>query len=86
MKHGCFGTKNHFLNVISECNDNGFNVKHVPILGKEIITKDLLKKYNDMPADFEGVVINVDCTNADISESIVWQYKSKSREYLMKMK
>ena len=86
MKHGCFGTKNHFLNVISECNDNGFNVKHVPILGKEIITKDLLKKYNDMPADFEGVVINVDCTDADISESIVWQYKSKSREYLMKMK
>ena len=86
MKHGCFGTKNHFLNVISECNDNGFNVKHVPILGKEIITKDLLKKYNDMPADFEGVVINVDFTDADISESIVWQYKSKSREYLMKMK
>ena len=86
MKHGCFGTKNHFLNVISECNDNGFNVKHVPILGKEIITKDLLKKYNDMPADFEGVVINVDCTNADISESIVWQYKSKSREYLMRIK
>ena len=39
-----------------------------------------------MPADFEGVVINVDCTDADISESIVWQYKSKSREYLMKMK
>ena len=86
MKHGCFGTKNHFLNVISECNDNGFNVKHVPILGKEIITKDLLKKYNDMPADFEGVVINVDCTDADISESIVWQYKSKSREYLMRIK
>lgn len=86
LKHGCFGTKNHFLNVISECNDNGFNVKHVPILGKEIITKDLLKKYNDMSADFEGVVINVDCTDADISESLVWQYKSKSREYLMKMK
>lgn len=86
LKHGCFGTKNHFLNVISECNDNGFNVKHVPILGKEIITKDLLKKYNDMPADFEGVVINVDCTDADISESLVWQYKSKSREYLMKIK
>ena len=86
LKHGCFGTKNHFLNVISECNDNGFNVKHVPILGKEIITKDLLKKYNDMPADFEGVVINVDCTDADISESLVWQYKSKSREYLMRIK
>lgn len=86
LKHGCFGTKNHFLNVISECNDNGFNVKNVPILGKEIITKDLLKKYNDMPADFEGVVINVDCTDADISESIVWQYKSKSREYLMRIK
>lgn len=86
LKHGCFGTKNHFLNVISECNDNGFNVKHVPILSKEIITKDLLKKYNDMPADFEGVVINVDCTDADISESLVWQYKSKSREYLMRIK
>lgn len=86
LKHGCYGTNNHFIKVIEECNTNGFNVKHVPIIKEDIITIDLLKSYNDMPADFEGVVINVDCTDADIADSLVWQYKSKSREYLMKIK
>ena len=86
LKHGCYGTPNHFLNIISECNKNGFDVKHVPIIGKEIITTDLLKKDNNMSAEFEGVVINVDCTNADISNSIIWNYKSKSREYIMQIK
>lgn len=85
MKHGCYGTENHFLKVVEECNANGFKVKHVPIIGEGIVTKELLKRYNDMPADFEGVVLNIDCSGENPFNSLVWQYKSKSRAYLMKV-
>lgn len=69
-------------------NANGFNVKHVPIVEEAIVSKELLKKYNDMSWEWgEGVVINVKVDDINqVPESLVWQYKSKSREYLMKMK
>lgn len=87
-KHGVYGTQNHFLNVVNLMNANGFNVKHVPIVEESIVSKELLKKYNDMSWEWgEGVVINVRVEDINQSpESLVWQYKSKSREYLMKMK
>lgn len=87
LKMGSYGTKNHFLEIVNECNSNGFNVKTVPILGEEIVTRDLLAKYNDMPADFgEGVVLNIKVEDINDMSSLVWHYKSKSREYLMKIK
>jgi len=89
-KNGCYGTNYHFLKIADELKQNGFNIDCVDVLEKDVvISKDLLKKYNDMPYTFgEGVVVNVDCSNADTKnmDSTVWHYKSKSREYLMKMK
>ena len=62
-------------------------IKTVLVLDQTVVTKDLLKKYNDMPADFgEGVVINVRVEDINDMSSLVWDYKSKSREYLMKIK
>lgn len=89
IKRGVYGTYYHFLNVVKECNGAGFNLKTVDIVDKDVvITKDLLKKYNEAPyTDGEGVVINV--MVKDVNEqpkSLVWHYKSKSRDYLMKMK
>lgn len=89
IKRGVYGTYYHFLNIVRECNEAGFNLKTVDILEKDVvITKELLKKYNDAPyTDGEGVVINVKVRNMnEIPSSLVWHYKSKSREYLMKMK
>lgn len=89
-KNGCYGTNFHFLKIAEELKNNGFNIDCVDVLEKDVpISKELLKKYNDMPYTFgEGVVINVDCSSAKDREvnSTVWHYKSKSREYLMKMK
>lgn len=87
-KHGVYGTQNHFLNVVNLMNANGFNVKHVPIVEESIVSRELLRKYNEMPWEWgEGVVINVKVEDINQSpESLVWDYKSKSREYLMKMK
>lgn len=86
-RHGTYGWKWHFTEVIKEMNNNGFNVKTVPVLGEEIVTKELLQKYNDMPWEWgEGIVLNVKANGSDMFDSFVWSYKSKSREYLMKMK
>lgn len=88
LKYGTYGTKNHFTEVVKLMNENGFNVKTVPVLGEETVTKELLSKYNDMTWEWgEGVVLNikVEDENAPL-DSFVWDYKSKSREYLMKMK
>lgn len=87
-KHGVYGTQNHFLNVVNLMNVNGFNVKHVPIVEETTVSRELLQKYNDMSWEWgEGVVVNVKVEDINQSpESLVWDYKSKSREYLMKMK
>ena len=87
-KMGTYGSATHFLNVVGICNkEGGFSLKTVPVLDQTAVTKDLLKKYNDMPADFgEGVVINVRTDDINDMSSLVWDYKSKSREYLMKIK
>ena len=63
-------------------------MKSVPIIEETIVSKELLQKYNDMPWEWgEGVVINVKVDDIDqVPESLIWDYKSKSREYLMKMK
>lgn len=89
-KSGCYGTKYHFLKIVEELREEGFSVDCVDVLEKDVpVTKELLMKYNDMPYTFgEGVVINIDCSSVkeDGLSSSVWHYKSKSREYLMKMK
>ena len=88
-KAGVYGTDGHFLKIVEECNSNGFNLKTVDVLEKDVvITKELLKKYSDAPyTDGEGVVINVKCEDKNQPvTSLVWHYKSKSRDYLSKMK
>lgn len=90
VKHGVYGTEGHFLTVVKKMVAAGYDVQTVPILhgGEDVtITKELLKSYNDMPADWgEGVVINVKCDGGDVFSSFVWHYKSKSRDYLQKIK
>lgn len=87
LKMGTYGTESHFLNVVKECNENGYNVKTVPVLGEETVTMELLKEYSDKPASFgEGVVLNIKCNDINDYSSMVWDYKAKSREYLMKIK
>ena len=87
-KNGVYGTGSHFLKIASELSEMGYNVKTVPVLETDVvITKELLKKYNDMPwSAGEGMVVNVKCDPSTVPSSFVWHYKSKSREYLMKMK
>ena len=84
---GTYGSQFHFLEIAKKFKEWGFDVRTVPVLEKDVpITKDLLEKYNDMPASFgEGVVINVDFRGQGGSLSNVWSYKSKSREYLIKV-
>ena len=88
MKNGIYGTETHFLKIADELVELGFNVKTVRILETNVvITKELLKKYNDLPwSAGEGMVVNVKCNPTIPLNSFVWHYKSKSREYLMKMK
>lgn len=84
---GLYGTENHFLKIVGLINDNGFNLKTVPIVGEEVLTKELLRKYNDMDWTWgEGVVFNIYCPQSEKLDSHIWNYKSKSRSYLMKMK
>lgn len=85
-KMGTYGTASHFTNIVDICNkEGGFNLKTVPVLGEEVITRELLRKYNDMPAEWgEGVVINVKVEDGMDTTSVTWDYKSKSREYLLK--
>ena len=88
LKHGSYGTSSHFLNIVNECNNEGaFKLKTVPILGVEVVTRELLKSYNDKPAEWgEGIVLNIKVNDINDMSSLVWDYKSKSREYLMKVK
>ena len=88
VRMGSYGTPFHFLTVVDECNrEGGFKLKTVPILGLEVVTRELLKSYNDKPAEWgEGVVLNIKVNDYNDMSSLVWDYKSKSREYLMKIK
>ena len=88
-KHGTFGTSQHFIPILNLIEDEcGIKLKSVPIIEETIVSKKLLQKYNDMPWEWgEGVVINVKVDDIDqVPTSLIWDYKSKSREYLMKMK
>lgn len=90
LKHGVYGTENHFLKIVEKCRETGFDLETVPVLedGKEVaLTRELLSSYNEKPADWgEGVVVNVKCedVNQELT-SFVWHYKSKSRDYLRKI-
>lgn len=87
LRNGCYGTKFHFTEIVKELDEAGFKVNTVPVIGEETVTKELLKKYNDIPSDFgEGVVLNVrvDDINAPVSTPFT-HFKSKSRDYLRKM-
>ena len=87
LKHGVYGTDNHFIKIAEMMNANGFNVKMVPIIGYDKVSRELLASYNDREWNWgEGVVINIKCDDIGKIDSLVWSYKSKSREYLMKMK
>lgn len=90
-KHGVYGTDFHFLKVVDLMKKNGYDVSRVPLLclsEERTITMELLKQFNDSPADYgEGAVINVKCedVNQELT-SFVWHYKSKSRDYLRRIK
>lgn len=87
-KHGVYGTDFHWKTILNLIEDEyGISLKSVPIVEEEIVSKELLRKYNEMPWEWgEGVVINVKVNDINhVPESMVWDYKSKSREYLMKM-
>lgn len=90
-KHGVYGTDFHFLKVVDLMKKNGYDVSRVPLLclsEERTITRELLKQFNDSPADYgEGAVINVKCedVNQELT-SFVWHYKSKSRDYLQRIK
>lgn len=87
LKYGTYGTDAHFLKVVAEMNAAGYKLETVPVLGEKDITKEMLKSYNDAPAsDGEGVVINVKQPDlAKVPDSVIWHFKSKSREYLAKI-
>lgn len=71
LRNGHYGTPNHFLEVNKEL---GF--KTVPILGEVVITKELLKQYENAPASHgEGIVLN--CKHG--------HYKAKSSDYYSKL-
>lgn len=88
VRHGVYGSNKHFTNIVKEMKDAGFKLKTVPIICEAFVSRELLKEYNDKPASWgEGVVLNISCEGVDPSTfSTVWSYKSKSQEYLMKIK
>lgn len=88
VKHGVYGSGKHFTDIVKEMEAAGFCLKTVPVVCESVVTRELLKEYNDKPASWgEGVVLNISCEGADPSAfSAVWSYKSKSQEYLMKIK
>ena len=87
LKHGVYGTENHFLKVAERCRELGFPVQTVPVLfggGERTVTQELLRSFNDAPAEEgEGCVVNVRCEDiGQVPLTAVWHYKSKSRDYL----
>lgn len=88
VKHGVYGSGKHFTDIVKEMEAAGFCIKTVPVVCESVVTRELLKEYNDKPASWgEGVVLNISCEGVEPSAfSTVWSYKSKSQEYLMKIK
>lgn len=88
VKHGVYGSGKHFTDIVKEMEAAGFCLKTVPVVCETVVSRELLKEYNDKPASWgEGVVLNISCEDADPSAfSAVWSYKSKSQDYLMKIK
>lgn len=88
IKHGVYGSGKHFTDIVKEMEAAGFCLKTVPVICESVVSRELLKEYNDKPASWgEGVVLNVSCEGVKPSVfSAVWSYKSKSQDYLMKMK
>ena len=88
VKHGVYGSGKHFTDIVKEMEDAGYKLKTVPVVCESVVTRELLKEYNDKPASWgEGVVLNISCEGVDPSAfSAVWSYKSKSQDYLMKIK
>lgn len=74
MRNGFYGTPYHFLQIAKEIKEiTGQEIKTVPILGEEILTKELLQEYLNKPLEFgEGIVIN----------SAINHFKCKSLAYL----
>lgn len=77
MKIGMYGTENHFLKVNERIRElTGCSIETVPILGEEILTHELLRRYADAPrSEGEGVVVNTS------SESLP-HFKAKSMDYI----
>lgn len=88
VKHGVYGSGKHFTDIVKELEAAGFCLKTVPVVCESVVTRELLKEYNDKPASWgEGVVLNISCEGVEPSAfSTVWSYKSKSQDYLMKIK
>lgn len=88
IKHGVYGSGKHFTDIVKEMESAGFSLKTVPVICESVVTRELLKEYNDKPASWgEGVVFNISC--GDVKSSVfstVWSYKSKSQDYLMNLK
>lgn len=89
-RFGCLNTNWHFTNLnsllkIAEDIGLGENLKRfelVPVIGEAVITKELLKEYEEKPAsDGEGVVLNF-----EFKEGMPRSYKDKSSDYYSKMK
>lgn len=60
LHNGLYGTKYHFTEIAKQIKElTGFELKTVPVLGEETVSKELFDKYMNMPLDWgEGVVIN----------------------------
>ena len=88
VKYGIYGSSKHFTDIVKEMETAGFCLKTVPIICESVVTRELLKEYNDKPASWgEGVVLNISCDGVKPSVfSAVWSYKSKSQDYLMCLK
>lgn len=75
---GRWGTKYHFTEINKLFVELGFGpIPTVPILGVETVTREMLFKYKNAPAeDGEGIVVN----------GSTFSYKDKSDDYYSKLK
>ena len=78
-RFGRYGSDYHFLKIVEQIKElTGIELKTVPILGEEILTKDLLVSYTKKPKEWgEGVVLNF--------YNGIGSCKSKSLDYLGKI-
>ena len=86
VKYGCWGSDWHFTKLndwLDKIGDKSLKrFETVPVLGEVVITEELLKKYEEAPAeDGEGVVFNF-----TYEDGLPRSYKDKSAAYYAKMK